>query len=45
MQTELPKEIVQAIIRIAESGDSAKVKFDRGVWKVHRMKLKLEAEV
>lgn len=45
-QTEiLPVEVQKAIIRIAEKGDSAKVKLDRGTWKVHKMTLKLECEV
>lgn len=43
-EEKLPDEIIQAIIHIGKSGDSAKVKYDRGVWKVHRMKLKLECE-
>lgn len=43
MPTEiLPVEIQKAILRIAEEGESAKVKLDRGTWKVHKMSLKLE---
>lgn len=43
MPTEiLPVEIQKAILHIAEKGESAKVKLDRGAWKVHKMSLKLE---
>lgn len=45
MQTEiLPVEVQKAILRIVEKGESAKVKLDRGTWKVHKMLLKLECE-
>lgn len=46
MPTEiLPLEVQKAILHIVEKDESAKVKLDRGTWKVHKMSLKLECEV
>ncbi len=41
-EVTIPKEAIQTIAKIIARGDSAKVKLDRGVVKVHAMKLKLE---
>ena len=43
VDVRLPPDIIRAIERIISKGESAKVKYDRGVVKVHSMSLKLES--
>lgn len=41
-EIRLPPDVIRAIEKIISSGESAKVKYDRGVVKVHSMDLTLE---